>query len=95
VPIPSGIPEKFNLEQNYPNPFNPSTNIAFDIAESGFVSLKVFDVTGKEVGNPVNENLQRGSYRVVWSGTGLTSGVYFYRIITNEFSETKKMILLK
>ncbi|HJY64713.1 MAG TPA: T9SS type A sorting domain-containing protein, partial [Ignavibacteria bacterium] len=92
----SGIaPDEFSISQNYPNPFNPTTNIEFNIAENGFVSLKVFDITGKEISNLVNENLQRGTYKVDWSAAGLTSGVYFYTLKTASYSETKKMMLVK
>ncbi len=95
INITSNTPEKFELYQNYPNPFNPTTNIEFDIAEDGFVSLKVFDVTGREIESLVHENLQKGTYRVDWSGTGITSGVYFYTLKTLNFSETKRMMLIK
>jgi hypothetical protein len=92
----SGIaPEKFSLSQNYPNPFNPVTNINFDVSENGFVSLKVYDVSGKQVADLVNENLQTGSYKVDWSANDLSSGVYFYTLKTQKYSETKKMILTK
>jgi len=93
--ISVNIPEKFELYQNYPNPFNPSTNIEFDIAENGFVSLKVFDITGKEAANLVNENLQKGTYKVDWYADGLTSGTYFYTLKASNFTETKRMMLIK
>jgi len=90
-----GVPDKFELLQNYPNPFNPTTNIEFGIPESGFVSLKIYDILGNEVAALVNENLSPGSYQVQWDGNAFSSGVYYYKLETNTFSETKKMFLLK
>jgi photosystem II stability/assembly factor-like uncharacterized protein len=94
------IPEKFTLEQNYPNPFNPSTKIKFQIKDSKLVTLKIYDILGKEIATLVNEKLNAGSYEVPFSvsqfsGNTISSGVYFYKLITDEFTETKKMILLK
>ncbi|MEO8665919.1 MAG: SBBP repeat-containing protein [Ignavibacteria bacterium] len=89
------IPEQFKLEQNYPNPFNPVTNLEFAISDLGFVSLKVYDVNGREVAILVNEQLQPGTYKTDFNGSNFTSGIYFYRLETNEFIETKKMILVK
>jgi hypothetical protein len=88
-------PQDFVLHQNYPNPFNPTTNIRFRIADFGFVSLKVYDAVGNEVTNLVNENKPAGEYQVEFSANGLSSGIYYYRLETNGFSESKKMILLK
>ena len=93
--ISSEIPEQFNLSQNYPNPFNPVTNLEFEISDLGFVSLKVYDIIGKEVATLVNEKLSPGKYKVEFDGCGLTSGVYFYRITACEFTKTKRMILYK
>lgn len=89
------VPNNCSLSQNYPNPFNPSTKINFDIVKPGFVSLKVFDILGKEVATLVSENLSAGSYETDFDGSNLPSGVYFYRIETNEFTQVKKMILNK
>lgn len=89
------IPEKYSLSQNYPNPFNPETNIKFYISQSGNVKLYVFDITGKEVESLVNEKLSAGSYTYKFKAANLTSGTYFYKIETNNFIETKKMILIK
>jgi len=89
------IPDKFNLYQNYPNPFNPVTNIKFDIQKNSFVKLKVYDIVGKEIAALVNENKSAGSYVVDFDATNLTSGVYFYRIETESFTETKRMVILK
>ncbi|MBN8584231.1 MAG: T9SS type A sorting domain-containing protein [Ignavibacteria bacterium] len=94
-PVSNEIPEKFSLSQNYPNPFNPATNIKMQIPKEGFVKLRVFDVTGKEVALLVNENLNAGEYKVDFNASGLTSGVYFYRIEAAGFTDVKKMILVK
>lgn len=93
--ISSTVPDKFSLKQNYPNPFNPATKINFEMKNSSFASLKVFDMTGKEIQQLVNENLTAGSYEVTFNSGNLNSGVYFYILKTNEFSETKKMMLVK
>jgi len=91
----------FGLEQNYPNPFNPSTKIKFTIpftlrgAEGSFVSLKIYDVLGNEIETLVNEEKPAGSYEIDFSGSDLTSGIYFYQLKYGEFVESKKMILLK
>lgn len=97
------LPEEFSLEQNYPNPFNPSTTIRYSIPsvitsgtkQSQLVTLKVYDVLGNEVATLVNEEKPAGSYEVEFSAEGLTSGIYLYKLQTNNFVETKKMILLK
>jgi len=89
------IPEKFSLSQNYPNPFNPVTNLEFGISDLGFVSLKVYDMLGKELVTLVNEKLSPGKYKVEFDGSGLPSGVYFYRLTAGEFTETKRMMLVK
>jgi photosystem II stability/assembly factor-like uncharacterized protein len=93
--ISTEIPNKFKLEQNFPNPFNPSTNIRYDLPKNGFVKLIVFDVLGREVQTLVNEKQSEGTYEVTFNASQYPSGVYFYRLITDEFSETKKMILMK
>ncbi len=93
--ITTKIPDKFSLSQNYPNPFNPNTNIRFAIHKSGFVKLTVFNTIGKEVKKIVNENLHTGEYEVNLDGSGLNSGVYFYTLETENFTETKKMVLIK
>ena len=89
------LPVKFWLYQNYPNPFNPVTNLEFGISDLEFVSLKVYDVLGKEAANLVNEKLSPGRYKVEFDGSGLTSGVYFYRLTAGEFTDTKRMMLMK
>ncbi|MEW6061236.1 MAG: T9SS type A sorting domain-containing protein [Bacteroidota bacterium] len=88
-------PTKFSLEQNYPNPFNPATTIRFTLPVSGFTSLKIFDVLGKNVATLVNEELAPGSYSLQWNATGFASGLYFYRLESNNYSMTKKLIVAK
>lgn len=104
IPISSKTPNSISMYQNYPNPFNPTTIIKFDVAmDSRFpgndppwqVVLKVYDVMGREVQTLVNERLQPGTYEVSFDGSSLTSGVYFYKLITNGYTETRKMLLLK
>jgi hypothetical protein len=91
------LPAKFALDQNYPNPFNPTTNFKFSIVNSQLIILKIYDVLGREVKTLVNETLNPGTYTVRWDATGISSGVYFYRLIVNngEFQQMKKMLLLK
>ncbi len=87
--------ESFELGQNYPNPFNPSTTINFSVATSVFVSLKVYDVLGNQVATLVNEEKSVGNYKVEFDAAGFTSGIYFYKLQSGSFVETRKMILLK
>jgi hypothetical protein len=107
----AGMPNQFVLYQNYPNPFNPSTTIKFQIpnlksqrADSqlefgdwslGFVSLKVFDVLGREVRTLVKEELKAGSYKVTFDASNLASGIYFYRLTAGSFVDTKKVVLMR
>ena len=93
--LSSILPDRFSISQNYPNPFNPSTKIKFDIIKSGLVKLKIFDISGKEVALLVEENLSPGSYETEFVGSNFTSGVYFYKIETGSFVETKKMLMIK
>ncbi len=94
-----GVPERFSLSQNYPNPFNPSTKISFDIPSGGFVSLKIYDISGREVASLVNEVKTAGYYTVDFNASNLSSGAYYYKLSLNSdgknFTETKKMLLLK
>jgi len=92
----SSLAEGFSLSQNYPNPFNPSTSINFSIPSSGNVSLKVYDILGNEVSSLVNnQKLSPGQYKVDFNASALTSGVYYYTIRTDNFTDTKKMFLIK
>ncbi|MBK8553870.1 MAG: T9SS type A sorting domain-containing protein [Ignavibacteria bacterium] len=93
--ISTEVPEGFKLNQNYPNPFNPSTNLEFGISDLEFVSLKVYDVQGKEIATLVNEKMNPGTYKIEFDAKGLPSGVYFYKLETGNFADTKRMILLK
>ncbi len=85
----------FYLYQNYPNPFNPVTNLEFGISDLGFVTLKVFDITGNEIAFLINENKNPGIYKVVFDGSNLSSGIYFYKLTAGDFCKTKGMLLLK
>ncbi|CAN5616783.1 hypothetical protein BH10BAC5_BH10BAC5_02370 [soil metagenome] len=91
----SNIPDYFRLKQNYPNPFNPTTQIKYELPITNFVILKVYDVLGNEVETLVNENQNAGSYSVTFNASNYPSGIYFYKIETSNFSETKKMLLIK
>ena len=86
---------KFKLGLNYPNPFNPTTDIRYQIADGGFVSLKIFDVLGREVSTLVNEVKYPGTYTVNWDANGLPGGVYFYRLQAGDFMQARKLILTR
>jgi hypothetical protein len=97
------IPDSYNLAQNYPNPFNPVTVISYQLPVNSQVTLKVFDVLGREVATLVNENKNSGSYEIEFNGSKLPSGMYFYRLYahpadakqTRDFVQTKKLLLLR
>ena len=101
----NSLPTGYELEQNFPNPFNPTTTIRFSIPESQFVTLKIYNSLGEQVAELVSQQLQKGNYAVNWNAEitssgissrgGYASGIYFYSLSTNNFNETKKMILLK
>ncbi len=93
--ISTEVPKDFVLKQNYPNPFNPSTNIEFSVPNRGLVNLAIYNALGKEISNPVNNELNAGTYKVLFDGSNLPSGVYFYRLQTKDFYTTKKMMLVK
>lgn len=88
-------PNKFYLSQNYANPFNPSTKISYSMKEEGLVTLKVYDVLGKEVATLINENKPEGNYEVDFNASHLPSGMYIYKIQVGNFSDAKKMLLTK
>ncbi|MCB0729337.1 MAG: T9SS type A sorting domain-containing protein, partial [Ignavibacteriae bacterium] len=90
-----GIPVKYDLSQNYPNPFNPSTKINYALPTDGQVSIKIFDMSGKEVMSLVNEVKTAGYYSVNFNAANLSSGIYFYRLSSADFTATKKMMLVK
>jgi hypothetical protein len=97
------VPTSYSLDQNYPNPFNPATNFRFSISEFGFVSLRVFDVLGREVATIVNQDLQPGVYNIPWDASRFESGIYYYRLTAHStnsgqagmYSNTKKLLLMK
>ncbi len=91
----SGLPTEFSLSQNYPNPFNPSTVIKYSVPSQSFVTVKVFDLSGREIKTLVNETMSIGNYEITFSGEGLSSGVYFYKITAGNFVDTKKMVMIK
>jgi uncharacterized protein (TIGR02145 family) len=91
----SNIPIGYKLDQNYPNPFNPSTKITFQIPDLSFVSLKVYDMLGNEISTLVDGELPAGEFEVEFKATALPSGIYFYRLQTGNFNESKKMLFLK
>ncbi|MBN2571047.1 MAG: T9SS type A sorting domain-containing protein, partial [Ignavibacteriales bacterium] len=88
-------PIEFSLSQNYPNPFNPTTTINYSLAENSVVKIKIFDLLGREIAFLVNEEKAAGTYSVKFDASNLTSGIYFYKLITANFSITKKMMLIK
>jgi photosystem II stability/assembly factor-like uncharacterized protein len=94
-PISNEIPGKFSLSQNYPNPFNPTTKIKFSLPNDTFTNLVIYDATGRELQSLVSEQLNAGTYEVVWSANKYSSGVYYYKLTAGNFSSTNKMILLK
>jgi hypothetical protein len=93
--ISKSIPKEFRLEQNYPNPFNPSTAIEFALPKVSKVTLKIYDILGREVTTLLDEEMQPGEYKVVFEANELASGVYFYRLQTQDFVRVKKLMLLK
>jgi len=94
-PISTQVPDKYDLKQNYPNPFNPKTIIGFQVPRSGFVNLKLFDVQGREATTLVNDDLVPGKYEIEFDASNYASGIYFYKLQAETYSETKKMVLIK
>lgn len=92
---PSGLPSVFTLEQNYPNPFNAQTAFSFNLPAASDVSLKVYDLLGREVATVVNGAMNAGAHTVNWSAEGLATGVYMYTLTAGEFSQSKKLLYLK
>ena len=89
------LPETYSLSQNYPNPFNPTTTISYSLPKAGLVNITVYDITGKEVAGLVNEFKEAGSYDVIFTASNLSSGIYFYRLRADGFTDTKKMVVIK
>ena len=91
-----GNPDKFILNQNYPNPFNPETKISFSLPKPANITIKVYDIMGGEVATLINnEKKSAGSHQISFDAVNLPSGIYFYRLLSDNFSESKKMILIK
>jgi hypothetical protein len=96
APISSeSMPAVVSLDQNYPNPFNPSTTIKFELPRASLVSLKVYDILGREVSVLVNDRKEPGAYEVRFDGSNLASGVYFYRLSAGTYVETRKLLLVR
>jgi len=93
--INSNIPDNYSLKQNYPNPFNPSTNIEFEIKKSGFTTLKIYNSDGKEIASLINEFLEAGTYETMFDAKNLSSGLYFCKLTSGNFTDTKKLMLIK
>ncbi len=91
----SQLPSAYRLEQNYPNPFNPTTSITFDMPVQGNVELKVYDILGKEVASLVSGNLNAGTHHIPFDASSLASGIYIYKLTTGDFTDSKKMVLIK
>ena len=92
---PSGPVASYELEQNYPNPFNPSTSITFALAKAGEVKLQIFNALGQHVATLANGRMGMGRHSVVWEARNVPSGLYFYKLETEAFSQTRKMVLMK
>ena len=88
-------PDKYTLLQNYPNPFNPSTNIKFNLEKAGHVTLEIYNVLGELVSSLINRQMNKGSYSVNWKADGMPTGIYFYKIMVNDFVEVRKMVYMK
>jgi len=91
----SDVPNEFRLGQNYPNPFNPTTNISFSLPKTEYVILKVYTILGNEIETLVSGNLAAGEYTITFDASGLVSGVFFYKLQTNSFVQTRKMLLVR
>jgi hypothetical protein len=89
------LPNDFELSQNYPNPFNPSTTINFSIPQTSFVTLAIYDILGNKIKTLVNDVRSPGNYEVAFDGNNLSSGIYFYQLKAENYTQTKKMLLLR
>lgn len=89
------LPTEFRLEQNYPNPFNPSTTIQFALPKTSNITIKIYDILGREVATLIDEEYQPGQYKIIFEAGQLASGLYVYRIQAGDFRETKKLMLLR
>lgn len=95
VPVGGEIPDRFELLQNYPNPFNPNTSISFRVARSQVVKLVIYDALGKEISVLLDQKLEAGTYETKWDAGNYPSGLYFYKLISPDYSDVKKMMLIK
>jgi photosystem II stability/assembly factor-like uncharacterized protein len=95
MPVGNEIPKEYKLYQNYPNPFNPLTKIKFQLKDAGLAQLVIYDILGKEVAALVNEALKPGTYEIDFDGSNYTSGIYYYKFMSGDYSETKKLVLIK
>jgi hypothetical protein len=93
--ISTEVPSEYSLKQNYPNPFNPSTNIRYSVHKNGMVKLVVFDALGREVQTLVNQSQQAGTYEASFNSSSLNSGVYYYKLTSGDYNETKRMVSIK
>jgi hypothetical protein len=91
----NSLPSKYILYQNYPNPFNPNTKISYSLPKASFVTIKIIDLPGRNILTPVNNFKQAGNYEIDFDGSDLASGIYFYTLEADNFTDTKKMILIK
>ena len=89
------MPLEYALYQNYPNPFNPSTDIRFDLRQTGHVTMAIYNVLGQQVATLIDRKFEAGNHTVTFNGSSLASGVYFYRIEAGQFTDMKKMVLIK
>ena len=89
------MPASYSLSQNYPNPFNPLTIINYQLTSANFTTIKIYNLLGQEVAQLVNELKQPGTYEVTWDASNMPSGMYFYRMVSGQFSDVKKMLLIK
>ena len=94
-PVSNEIPSNFELYQNYPNPFNPATKIKFQLPKAGNAKIEIFDPIGRLVTTLINNTFEPGNYEIEFNGGNLSSGIYFYRLTTDNFTQIKKMILVK
>jgi hypothetical protein len=95
VKVSLELSKEFSIAQNYPNPFNPTTSISFTLPVNGFVTLKIYNTIGEEVAELLNKNIESGNHNVIFNASNLPTGAYFYRITAENYSETKKMLLIK
>jgi hypothetical protein len=93
--LDGALPTQYALLQNFPDPFNPTTTIRFEVPKEGFVELKIYDAIGKEVANLLSTYLNAGRYQIRWNAAGNASGVYFYRLVSQDYSAVKKLVLMK